>query len=119
MSISRENPIGALLRQPRIRRPDGSEGLFDELIGRGFAVVGRRHGDCALGEEAAGIFEKLGGRCIPLEDVALIEGEANDAIFETSPAVLVRPDRFVFGFVDEAHDLDALVRALAEKLALR
>jgi hypothetical protein len=33
--------------------------------------------------------------------------------------VILRPDRIVFGVVDDDHSLDDLIRALGEKLSLR
>jgi 3-(3-hydroxy-phenyl)propionate hydroxylase len=40
--IGRYDAIGFLLRQPRIRLPDGTESLFDELLGRDFSIIAPR-----------------------------------------------------------------------------
>jgi len=46
-----------------------------------------------------------------------VRGEM-DRLFEDHPAVLLRPDRFVFGVVDEVYDLDRLVAELVRSLSL-
>ncbi len=111
-------PIGSLLHQPRIRLDDGSESLFDELLGRGFAVVGRTRKDCEPGPEAARLLARLGGRCVALEDCAWVDESELDPVFGSTPAVVLRPDRIVFGVVDGTTDLDALILALGERLGI-
>jgi len=113
----RHPQIGALLRQPRIRLADGSEALFDDLLGRDFAVVARSHGDIEMNDASQKLFERLGGRCVVLEDVHLLEDEI-DHVFRASPAVVLRPDRIVFGVVDDSTNLDVLMNALANKLSV-
>ncbi|NNL65484.1 MAG: hypothetical protein HKP30_04520 [Myxococcales bacterium] len=112
-----DSPVGSLLRQPRVRRDGGEPFLLDELLGSGFAAVGRSAEDVTLGDEAAAIFSRLGGRTVSLDGLALAEGQL-DALFEAHPAVVVRPDRYVFGVVDDAFPLDRLVAELGRKLAL-
>ncbi len=53
-----------------------------------------------------------------LEGLEVTCGEA-DRLFDASPAAVLRPDRSVFGVVDEAWDLDRLLLELARKLCLR
>ena len=62
--------------------------------------------------------ERLGGRLVPLEGLEIAEGQA-DRLFDAHPAAVVRPDRYVFGVVDDDWSLDALVLELGRKLALR
>jgi 3-(3-hydroxy-phenyl)propionate hydroxylase len=112
------HPIGVLLRQPTVRQPDGSECRLDELLGPGFAVVGRKQSDLALGAEARAILERLGGRSVSLEGLQVTRGEA-DFLFDTHPVAVLRPDRYVFGVVDEDWDLDRLLVELGRKLCLR
>ena len=45
------------------------------------------------------------------------KGEA-DRVFDTHPAVVLRPDRYIFGVVDEEWDLDRLLVDLGRRLAL-
>jgi hypothetical protein len=55
---------------------------------------------------------------VGLEGLEVVEGEL-DRLFDAHPAAVLRPDRYVFGVVDGDRDLDALLRELARKLALR
>ena len=113
-----DSPVGNLLRQPTVRRADGVECRLDELIGPGFAVVGRTPGDLHVGPEAGAILERLGGRVVSLEGLEVRVG-AMDLLFESHAAAVLRPDRYVFGVVDDAWDLDRLLLELGRRLALR
>jgi 3-(3-hydroxy-phenyl)propionate hydroxylase len=116
--VRAELPVGGLLRQPTVRAADGTECMLDELLGPGFAVVGRKPGDLRLGAEARAILERLGGRTVSLDGLEVTLGES-DLLFDRHPAAVIRPDRYVFGVVDESWDLDQLVVELGRKLALR
>ena len=61
-----------------------------------------------------------GRECWLLEEVLgpPLEGEL-DRGFDSHCAVVLRPDRYVFGVVDDTWDLDRLLSELARKLALR
>ncbi len=112
------HPVGALLRQPTVRVADGTVCRFDELLGPGFAVVARKRSDLQLSPAARTILERLDGRVVPLEGLEITEGEA-DHLFETHAAAVLRPDRYIFGVVDDDWDLDRLLVELARKLALQ
>jgi 3-(3-hydroxy-phenyl)propionate hydroxylase len=116
--IGGEHPVGALLRQPTVRAKDGAACRLDELLGRGFAVVGRKASDLRLGPAARDVLRRLDGRTVSLDDLEIARGPM-DRLFDAHPAAVVRPDRYVFGVVDEAWDLDRLVLELGRKLALR
>jgi 3-(3-hydroxy-phenyl)propionate hydroxylase len=116
--VSRKLPVGVLLRQPTIRQADGGECLLDELYGGGFAVVGRKQSDLRLGSAAAAVLERVGGRTLSLEGLEVTQGET-DHLFETHAAAVLRPDRYVFGVVDEQWDLDRLLVEVGRKLCLR
>lgn len=109
--------VGLQLRQPTVRRPDGQVCRLDALLGRGFALVGRKESDVRLGASALRVLERLGGRTASLEGLEVLEG-ASDALFDAHPAVVVRPDRYVFGVVDDAWDADRLVEELGRRLHL-
>jgi 3-(3-hydroxy-phenyl)propionate hydroxylase len=111
-------PAGLLLRQPTVGTPDGSVCRLDELLGKGFAIIGRKPADAELGKHANALFQRLGGRRLSIEGLEVTEG-AQDHLFERHAAALVRLDRYVFGVVDADWDLDALVVELARTLALR
>jgi 3-(3-hydroxy-phenyl)propionate hydroxylase len=109
--------VGQLLRQPIVRDQSGQEQRFDEFLEGGFCVVGRQQQDLVLGEEASAILSQLGGRSIALEDFELV-AEKWDPLFDNYPAALIRPDRYIFGVVDEDHSLDQLVIQLGRMLYL-
>ena len=111
------HPVGVLLHQPTIRQTDGAECRLDELLGSGFAVVGRKQSDLRLGPEAGAVLRRLEGRAVSLEGLEVTRGEM-DRLFDAHPAAVLRPDRYVFGVVDEEWDLDRLLVALGRKLAL-
>jgi 3-(3-hydroxy-phenyl)propionate hydroxylase len=115
---SAKHPVGAQLRQPTVRRSDGSECRLDELLGRGFAIVGRKESDLRLGAEAHSVLQRLGGRTLALEGLEVCLG-GMDPLFDAHPAAVLRPDRYIFGVVDEEWDLDRLLVELGRKLSLR
>jgi 3-(3-hydroxy-phenyl)propionate hydroxylase len=112
-----EPPVGELLRQPVVRNHDGIVQRLDEFLGRGFCVIGRKSADLTLCDEASSILERLRAKRIALEDLQLVEGEL-DSVFDAHPAVVLRPDRYVFGVVDEEWNLDRLVIELGRQLFL-
>jgi 3-(3-hydroxy-phenyl)propionate hydroxylase len=111
-------PIGDMLRQPTVRERSGNVDRMDEILGDGFAIVGRTEGDLDLGSEAESVVERLGVRSVSLEDLDVVEGEM-DRVFTHHAAVVLRPDRYVFGAVDDERNLDDLVRELGRRAGLR
>lgn len=111
---------GKLLRQPRVRarkaEGDNEDILLDHFLGKSFCVVGRETNDLALGDEAKTILEQLGGSNLALTDLEVTEGRF-DSLFEEHAAVLVRPDRYIFGVTDKEWSLDQLVLELGKKLS--
>jgi len=116
--IGEDSPVGALLSQPIVRWSKGDARRLDELLGPEFAIVGRKESDLRMSPEARVILDRLGGRSVNLERVEILKGE-NDSLFDTHAAAIVRPDRYVFGVVDDDWDLDRLLLELGRKLALR
>jgi len=114
---SESAPIGDMLRQPTLRDAAGAVQRLDELLGEGFAIVARTEADLTLGPEARGILERLDARCVCLEGLDVVEG-IMDRLFEDHAAVVLRPDRYIFGVVDESADLDGLVCELGRRLSL-
>jgi len=107
--------VGALLAQPTVCGSDGRECLLDELLGRGFAVIGRKESDLQLGAEARDLLDRLGARTLSLEGLNVTEGQM-DRLFETHSAVVLRPDRYIFGAAGERRSLDQLLLELGRKL---
>lgn len=112
------SPVGRLIRQPTVSKEGAGALRFDSLLGNGFALVGRTQSDLELGPAGAELAVRLGVRRVSVEGLEVVEGEA-DRLFEDHPAVLVRPDRYIYGAVDEKVDADALLSSLAERIALR
>ena len=109
--------IGMMLRQPTVCSREGETSRLDEILGAGFAVVGRCTRDLVVGDEAADVIARLGGRIVSLDGLEVIEGEM-DRVFEEHAAVVLRPDRTIFGVVDDDWDLDRLILQLEEKIGL-
>jgi 3-(3-hydroxy-phenyl)propionate hydroxylase len=112
-----DSRVGDLLWQPTLRRRDGIEERLDDYLGKSFCVVGRRASDLQLGPNARTILERLGGRVVALEGYEVVEGRI-DALFESHSAAVVRPDRYIYGVVDDEWDLDRLLFELGRALSL-
>lgn len=113
-------PIGEPLRQPQVRSrgTDEAPARLDEWTGPGFALLGRSDADLELDAEATAIAARLGLRRVALDALEVVAGSL-DRVFDEKRGALLRPDRYLFGVVDDETDASALVRALAEKIALR
>ncbi len=110
-------PVGRVFFQPRVRAADGSVDRLDFHMGKGFAVVGRKKDDLQVGVVAQQVLKRLKAKKIALEELEVVEGLL-DPLFEDCAAVIVRPDRLIFGVVDADHDLDQLVSKLSARLLL-
>ncbi len=115
--VSPDGFTGFLFSQPTVRTGRGDARRLDELGGPGFAVYGWDEAALAVSEGSRRILEALEAPCVPVGELEIVEGKL-DHLFERHPAAIVRPDRYVFGVVDEANALDELVRRLADALAL-
>jgi 3-(3-hydroxy-phenyl)propionate hydroxylase len=101
------------LRQPSLR----GHGRLDDLLGQGFAVLARKPDDLRMGPAARAVCDALDIRSVCLEGLELERGRFDD-LFDAHPAVVLRPDRYVFGVVDGDRDLDRLLDELSNKLSL-
>jgi 3-(3-hydroxy-phenyl)propionate hydroxylase len=108
---------GGLFAQPTVADPAGNECRLDELLGRGFAVVGRESAALECSDESRAILDRLDARLVATASLELRRG-VFDWLLDEHPAVIVRPDRYVFGVVDETWSLDRLIHELARKLGL-
>lgn len=114
---------GELFVQGRVRaRGRGCVGLFDDVIGRGWVLIGA-DGDPAdaLDPERRELFASLGGVTAHVGPGASIEDLDGKyaRYFERSGArvVLQRPDFHVFGCGKELADANGLIAELARELA--
>lgn len=113
---------GQLFVQDRVRR-NGATGLFDDVVGRGFALVSP-HADPAraLGPELAAFFASIGGvtaHVAPDGPVADLTGSYTRWFGERGVAVaLQRPDCAVFGTAATVDGAVLLVASLREQLGV-
>ena len=117
-----ETGIGHLFAQPIVRDADGRECRLDDLLGSGFALVGTHDGALALSDNNLALLQRLGGRRVSLAGITPIRGRF-DRIFRAADAVLVRPDRYIFGHTGpgehgSGRTADAVLDALAATLHL-
>jgi 3-(3-hydroxy-phenyl)propionate hydroxylase len=118
---------GGLFPQPRVRTPDGQPTLLDDLAGNRFLLIlrGRETGAWFNGD-VADVLKRLGGIAFVLtarasgsettegietivDEVGTLDGwmSANSCV-----AVLVRPDKYVFGVANSRQLLERLCRSL-------
>jgi 2-polyprenyl-6-methoxyphenol hydroxylase-like FAD-dependent oxidoreductase len=116
---------GALSVQGRVA-VDGREGLFDDVVGRGWALIAadgdpREH----LDEDGCAVLDALDASVASLDPqapggVADLDRRLTDWLGHHGVhAVLVRPDFYVFGSAASGDDLPALVGDLRSQLALQ
>jgi 3-(3-hydroxy-phenyl)propionate hydroxylase len=110
-------PVGGMLRQPTVQDGGGTVCRIDELLGGSFAVIGRKASDLKMSAEASAVLERLGGRAVSLEELAVVEG-TTDNVFDSHSGIVLRPDRYIFGVVDDNWDLDGLLCELGRKMTL-
>ena len=119
---------GFLFSQPIIKAGDnetlsklklsaGQEVRLDEVLGAGFCIVGKTAKDLEVSETSSQLLEKMGASKVTLAGLEAVRGHF-DRAFEFTDAVIVRPDRYVFGHTDAEHSLDDLITSLAQKLHL-
>jgi flavoprotein hydroxylase len=117
------NPhAGKLLPQGRVRTADGRDGLFDDAIGHGFALIGFECDALAqLDADTRAWFTTLGGvgahlgRHGPVCDV---DGAyARWFAASGTVAVLQRPDFYIFGTATTVTEIPALVAELRAALS--
>ena len=122
--ISDAGYTGHLFRQPIVRRADQASGLdtnvefrLDELLGPGFALVTRHNMVPAMSAASRNTLDRLGVRVVCLDGLELVKGRF-DSVLDEHEAVLVRPDRLIFGHTLADVSVDVLASALKDKLSL-
>jgi 3-(3-hydroxy-phenyl)propionate hydroxylase len=116
--VSAAGFTGYLFRQPLVKPSRGNACFLDQLLGPGFAVVARSAADLDVSPESQRILDRLGARAVALDGIRLVRGKI-DGLFEHHKAVVVRPDRYIYGVTTETLGLDALVQSLPGKLSLK
>jgi 2-polyprenyl-6-methoxyphenol hydroxylase-like FAD-dependent oxidoreductase len=105
---------GARALQGTVRLGDRS-GRLNDLVGHGFVLLARQ--PAALPAEHTRFLERIGAQLIVLEDLDDLDGRLTAWLEEHGvEAVLVRPDRHVFGAVATLDSLPTLVDDLRAQL---
>ena len=115
-------PAGQLFPQPSVIDKDGTESLLDDIVGEGFLLVLQKP-DILLGlsEECREWFERNGGQIIVVSgtphsadgDLIAMNGVLSNVFDEWNcSALLVRPDKYIFGAASDKSATVALLNSL-------
>ena len=115
--VSDTGSTGYLFSQPIVANPQGEQLLLDELLGPGFAVVGKAPEDLAVSEDARLVLEKLNAQYVCLEGLKTVRGHF-DRLFREHDAAIIRPDRIVYGHTTGSLTLSELAISLGQQLTL-
>jgi 3-(3-hydroxy-phenyl)propionate hydroxylase len=113
--VSDTGVTGYLFSQPTVRTRAGSEVMLDHLLGRGFSVVARSAEEICLSDDNRAWLGHIGATIVDVSPLEVVRGSF-DRLFASHGAAIVRPDRYVFGVTDGAHNLDQLVERLKDKI---
>jgi 3-(3-hydroxy-phenyl)propionate hydroxylase len=116
--------VGGHLFPQRNVRMQGRVGLFDDIAGEGFFLVSRGDPRPFLSAADARFMERVGMRCLrfskDVDDARVLSDETGEyaRFFQENAveAVIVRPDRYVFGAVAGLTQLGVLMGKLAGAL---
>ena len=111
--VSNEGATGYLLPQPVVRDGRGREILFDELLGAHFALLS--NGSHAFDEETTSVLRALEIQIIDVSKLEIVRGKF-PACLKQGEALLLRPDRIVFGHTNSDISADTLITRLADSL---
>ena len=111
--VSNAGATGYLLPQPVVRDPEGKEVRFDDLLGAHFALL--THGSVSMNQKSAALIAALQIQLLDVSTLEMVHGKLPE-LLQTGEALLIRPDRLVFGHTDADVSLDALFTHLAELL---
>lgn len=114
--IGLENPCGFLFSQPNVITTEGERVRLDTLLGTGFAVIYRGKTP-PLDARASQILEITNAQLVSVDELDLARGQW-DRLLSEHDAVLVRPDRYVFGFTTEQISVNDLLHDAANQMSL-
>jgi 2-polyprenyl-6-methoxyphenol hydroxylase-like FAD-dependent oxidoreductase len=104
---------------------NGRSGLFDDLAGSGFLLVGREPLDADISTQSADALDRIGVRRLAFsadhQHSALSDPQDfYSAWFDKHgiASALVRPDRFIYGVARNAAELNAMILRLADGLGV-
>ncbi|MFK7917372.1 MAG: bifunctional 3-(3-hydroxy-phenyl)propionate/3-hydroxycinnamic acid hydroxylase [Ilumatobacter sp.] len=115
--VTNTGSTGYLFAQPIVVDQRGEQFRLDDRLGAGFAIVAPTADDIDLSHDARRIVDQLGIATVVLDGLTPVRGRFDD-LFSESSAVIVRPDRYVFGHTAEGVTLDDLVADLHAQLHL-
>ena len=93
--VSDTGSTGYLFSQPIVKDGSGKEFRLDDLLDRGFAVVGKTKDALKLNDGSRKVLDHLGANLVSLKGLQTTRGHF-DRLFEENDAAIVRPDRIVF-----------------------
>ena len=114
-------PAGRLFPQPEVVDRNGTEALLDDVIGGGFILVVEQSGIIeSLCRKERDWFESIGGDIAVVNEGKSVEGQITasnnvlSSIFDTwgCSALLVRPDKYIFGAAADARGTKSMLRKL-------
>lgn len=106
---------GVPIPQPLIRNENNKE-LLDRVIGSNFALI-TKEVDLELSEKARSIIELLDMKIISLGEDDDPEDRLKNT-FEKYNAVLVRPDKYTYGGVEEITKVSEMIESLEKEFSL-
>lgn len=123
-TLREEDPVaGRLTPQGVVRNEAGEEGRFDDIVGKGFALVtGTGDPAATVGDERRSWLESIGASVITLDDgvegaLADVDGALTSYLdAHGQVAMISRPDGYGFGSVADAGAIGKLVDELRERL---
>lgn len=117
--------VGKAFPQRGVAIKDQS-GLFDDLAGAGFLLVGRTPFDADLSLQATALLDRIGIKRLAF-GAHDQENTLSDPLNYYTPwfnkhgivSALVRPDRIVFGVARDTKEMNAMIFRLADSLGVR
>lgn len=113
--LSNDGLTGYLLSQPVVKTSDGEALRLDYLLGSGFALMS--HKTPSLNASSKKIIDDLGIRVVTTAALTPLEGKFPEML-AGHQALLVRPDKVVFGHTTESTPVDLLLSQLKAAIAL-
>jgi len=113
--ISNKGITGYLLSQPEVKTLKGNLEKLDVLLGEGFSLIS--HKPLSLNEKSREILDRLKVRLVTTAELRPSSGQYPEALL-AGEALLVRPDKIIFGHTTSLVSVDDLLSALADASAL-
>ena len=126
---------GQLSPQGRVRTAAGTTGLFDQVVGTGFALLGRQPFIRKISDSDRALLAELGAHvvlAVPVDEAPGGTADGDEVVVVDADgvylgwlaaagyeAVVIRPDCYVFGGVASVADLPGLLAELFAKVGLK